>query len=452
MKTIKKLTIAMLLGAAVMPAMAQPTVKGCKNDSLAMVMVEPVSLYQQDINQYKNSNPKDERYLLDAYQYWTVILENCPKQSKNLYINGANILKAKIAKAQTAEERKALVDEMLHMYDVRIANYGEPSKYTAMKAMAVEEILGADGLDQYYELYSQAVRFDGDLEAGYLVKFMEATINYVRAGKAEPTLVVDNYDIASDLLDEELRKNAEDSVKAATIRGYIAGVEAAFSPYASCDQLVEIYGKKFESDPNNVELLKKITGIMMRKRCTDQPLFFQATENLYRLEPTPTTAMRMAQMCNSDKKKEYSKAIEYLKDAIDQIPEKDKYNAYMQMGIAYYNLKSYAAARSAFNNAASADPSKGEPYRMIAACYASNLSVASEDNVGGRSVYWVAVDALAQAKRVDPSPENVEACDKLISVYSAHFPKMEDAFAAGLMNGQSFTVPGLGVVTKVRTR
>ena len=309
-----------------------------------------------------------------------------------------------------------------------------------MKAMAVEEILGAEGLDQYYELYSQAVRFDGDLEAGYLVKFMEATINYVRAGKAEPTLVVDNYDIASDLLDEELRKNAEDSVKSATIRGYIAGVEAAFSPYASCDQLVEIYGKKFESDPNNVELLKKITGIMMRKRCTDQPLFFQATENLYRLEPTPTTAMRMAQMCNSDKKKEYSKAIEYLKDAIDQIPEKDKYNAYMQMGIAYYNLKSYAAARSAFNNAASADPSKGEPYRMIAACYASNLSVASEDNVGGRSVYWVAVDALAQAKRVDPSPENVEACDKLISVYSAHFPKMEDAFAAGLMNGQSFTV------------
>ena len=101
MKTIKKLTIAMLLGAAVMPAMAQPTVKGCKNDSLAMVMVEPVSLYQQDINQYKNS--KDDRYLLDAYQYWTVVLENCPKQSKNLYINGANILKAKIAKATTAD-------------------------------------------------------------------------------------------------------------------------------------------------------------------------------------------------------------------------------------------------------------------------------------------------------------------------------------------------------------
>ncbi len=79
-----------------------------------------------------------------------------------------------------------------------------------------------------------------DLEAGYLVKYMEATINYVRAGFAEPTLVVDNYDIASDMLDDELQKNASDSVKAATIRGYIAGVEAAFSPYASCEQLVEI--------------------------------------------------------------------------------------------------------------------------------------------------------------------------------------------------------------------
>ena len=115
MKTIKKLMIAMLLGAAVMPVMAQPTVKGCKNDSLAQVMVEPVSLYQQDMNQYKASNPKDNRYLFDAYQYWTVILENCPKQSKNLYINGANILKAKIAEAKTAEERDALLAELLNM-------------------------------------------------------------------------------------------------------------------------------------------------------------------------------------------------------------------------------------------------------------------------------------------------------------------------------------------------
>jgi tetratricopeptide (TPR) repeat protein len=290
-----------------------------------------------------------------------------------------------------------------------------------------------------------------DLEAAYLVKYMEATINYVRAGYAEPTLVVDNYDIASDLLEDELQKNAADSVKAATIRGYIAGVEAAFSPYATCDQLVEIYSKKFEADPENVELLKKITGIMMRKRCTEQDLFFRATENLYRLEPSPATAMRMGQMCIS--KKQYHDAVKYLNDAIQGVSGKDKYNAYLFLGYAHTGAKNWSAARTAYNNAAAADATKGEPYMRIALLYASTVSSASEDNVGGKSAYWAAVDKLQRSKSVEPTEENIEACNSLISSYASHFPSKTDAFMAGLENGKAYRVPGwIGETTIVRTR
>ena len=394
MKTIKFLTIAMMIGIATTPAMAQH-IKGCPEE-LQERMREPVALYQDNWKQYNES--KDSRYLLEAYPYWKVFVEKCPSNGKNIYTRGEKIMEAKIKAAKDEEERAQLIEELMALYDTRIANFGEASKVTAMKAMELEDILGEAGLERYYKLYNDAVAMEGGLEAAYLVKYMEATINYVRAGYAEPTLVVDNYDIASDLLEEELQKNVEDSVKAATIRGYIAGVEAAFSPYASCEQLVEIYGKKFEADPENVDLLKKITGIMTRKRCTKEELFFKATENLYRLEPTATTALRMGQMCIS--KDKFSDAINYLKDAIDGLSTKDKYTAYMQMGIAYYNLKQYSAARTAFNNAAATDATKGEPYRMIAVLYGSSTGSATDDNVNGRSVYWAAVDVLQQAKRV----------------------------------------------------
>ena len=452
MKTLRTLTIGALLAATALPAAAQLEKWGCNEEALAnpQPMMEAVSLYQENVKQYKAS--KDQRYLQEAYPQWKTIVANCPKQSKNLYLNGANILKVMIANAKSDEEKKAYIDELMAMYDTRIAKYGEAAKYTAKKANELEEILKEDGLQQYYALYSEAVRIGGDdLEAAYLVKYMEATINYVRAGYAEPTLVVDNYDIASDLLEDELQRNAADSVKAATIRGYIAGVEAAFSPYASCDQLVEIYGKKFEADPENVDLLKKITGIMMRKRCTDQELFCKATENLYRLEPSPTTAMRMGQMCLA--KGQYGKAAEYLNDAVKGVADKDKYMAYLYLGHAYNGSKSYVAARTAYNAAAAADVTKGEPYRMIAMLYGSSSGSAKEDNIGGRSVYWAAVDALNRSKSVDPSEENVEACNKLISSYAAHFPNQGDAFMAGLENGKSYTVPGwIGVTTTVRTR
>ena len=278
MKTIKTLTIGLFMAAMGSTAMAQYPDWGC-SEEVQQQMLEPVSLYQDAIAQFKST--KDSRWLEEAYPYWKQIVANCPKQSKNLYNNGANIMRVMIAKAKDQAERDAYVDELMHMYDVRIATYGEGPKWTAKKAMDLQEILKNDGLERYYTLYDQAVKMEGDLEAGYLVKYMEATIDYVRSGKAEPTLVVDNYDIASEKLDAELEKNIDDSVKAATIRGYIAGVEAAFSPYATCDQLVEIYGKKFEADPENIDLLKKITGILKKKRCIDQPLFFSATENLY---------------------------------------------------------------------------------------------------------------------------------------------------------------------------
>ena len=452
MKTLRTMTIGALLAAAAMPAMAQIEKWGCNDATEAnpQPIMEAVSLYQENVKQFKAS--KDTRYLEEAYPQWQTIVANCPKQSKNLYINGANILKVKIAKATDKAQRDALIEELMAMYDTRIAQYGEAAKYTAKKANELEDLLKEEGLERYYQLYSEAVRIGGDdLEAGYLVKYMEATINYVRSGKAEPTLVVDNYDIASDLLEGELQKNAADSAKAATIRGYIAGVEAAFSPYATCDQLVEIYGKKFEADPENVELLKKITSIMMRKRCTDQPLFFSATENLYRLEPSPATAMRMGQMCLS--KKQYGDAVKYLSDAVAGVSDKDKYLAYLYLGHAYSGTKSFSAARSAYNNAAEADRTKGEPYRFIASLYASSTSSATEDNIGGRSVYWAAVDALNRSKSVDPSDDNVEACNKAIGTYAAHYPTKADAFMAGLENGKSFTVPGwIGVSTTVRTR
>ena len=447
MKTIKKLMIGMLLSATVVPATAQH-IKGCPEE-LQEAMREPVALYQDNWKQYTASN--DERYLVDAYPYWKTFVQKCPSNGKNIYTRGVNIMEAKIKAAATPEERAELIEELMALYDTRIANFGEASKVTAMKAMELESLLGADGLERYYRLYNDAANMEGGLEAGYLVKYMEATINYVRAGYAEPTLVVDNYDVASDLLEDELQKNAEDSVKSAEIRGYIASVEAAFSPYASCEQLVEIYGKKFEADPENIELLKKITGIMTRKRCTNEPLFFQATENLYRLEPTPATAMRMGMMCLS--KEQYSKAVEYLNDAVPGVEGKDRYTAYLYLGHAYAGQKSYSAARTAYNNAAAVDATKGEPYMRIAILYGSSTGSATEDNVNGRSAYWAAVDALNKAKSVEPTEENIEQCNKLISTYAAHYPKQTDAFMAGLENGKSYRVPGwIGVVTTVRTR
>ena len=447
---IKKSFLLAVAALVALPTLnAQTRDWGCSTEK-QQEMLATVSLYQSDIKEYKNS--KDVRYLFEAYPKWKMIVENCPKQSKNLYLNGVNILKAFINQAQTPEERDKYIKELMDMYDTRIANYGEAAEITAKKAMDLQQLKGAAAVEEVYNLYSEAVKLGGDkLDAAYVVKYIESTINYVRAGKAEPTLVVDNYDVASELLEKELLENAGDSAKMALITGYINGVENAFSPYAGCEELVNIYTKKFEADPENVELLKKITGILMKKGCSTTPLFFSATEKLYSLEPSPSTALRMGQMSVS--KEQFDKAVSYLSDAVKGLTEtKDLYKAYILMGLSQTKLNSYSAARTSFLEAAKVDPTKGEPYIQIAQLYASSARMV-DDGMNGRSVYWAAVDMARRATKVDVSEATAEAVSKMVGTFSSYFPKKNDAFMLDLIDGNSYRVGSwINENTVVRTR
>jgi len=441
MKKLKTVLVAALVLLAGHTANAQSKYGDTPEDSVACL--SNVSLYQEF---YKQKNYEQ------CYEPWREVLKHCPRFSKAIYQKGATIMRTMINKAENAEQRNAYIDEMMAMYDLRIQYFGEEAMVKCMKAYDLS-LMRKDAVKEVYEIYADAIRVGAhQIDENYVTLYFKATVEYVRAGYADPTLIIDNYDIASDLLDSLLTLKVDDSVNAAKIRGYIANVESVFSPYASCDQLNEIYQKKFEADPNNVALLKKMTDIMMKKGCTDDnQLFFAATENLHKLEPSPATAMRMGTMCLSQK--QYGKAIEYLQDALKNLTEKkDRYKAYIFLGRSYAGQGSYSAARTAYLNAAETDRTKGEPYYLLAMAYASSYRTI-DDGMGGRSAYWACVDELRHAKQVEPTEEFTAAMDKLISTYSANFPKKNDAFMLDLIDGKSYVVPGwIGKSTIIRTR
>lgn len=443
MKTAKMMILTVVLTVVAFGAKAQKW-GATPEDSIRNLT--NYSLYTESFKQ---------KAYADAYTPWKELIYALPKRHKNDYINGATILKNLASQAKTVEERENYLNELKALYDMRSENFGERATNLARKAMDVETFKKAAGLQEYYGYYAEAIAADAEehkLEASYVYKYFLATIDYVSKGYADSTLVVDNYDIASELLDDELRdevakEQAGQKNRAEDYRKYINNVEVAFSPYASCDQLVKIYSKKFEANPMDTILLKKITKIMGSKGCTEEDLFFKATENLYAQIPTPKTALNMGQMCISQKK--YSEAVKYLSDAVANVEDKDKYKAYMYLGAAYAGQHSWSSARSAFYDAARQDPSKGDPYLQIANLYASGSS-AVPDDMGGRSAYWAAADKCSKAASVDPSC--AETANAMRSKFAAYFPKKDKAFELDLIDGHSYTVPGwIGESTIVRT-
>lgn len=435
MKTSKILTLALLMSIAIAPAAAQfkdAQDSICKTNRFLYVEAYKAKQYQ------------------DAYEPWKLALQTCPSSSKNLYIQGAVILKQLYTANKDAEKRNAIVDELMNLYDLRIQYFGEAAEVTARKAFDLQQLRGDAALKEYYNLYAEAMRLDASkLDVAFIERYFEATIHYVTKGGADTTLIIDNYDIASDALDAIISATT-DSVKKAEAYGVVTNIENRFSPFASCDQLVNIYTKKFNANQENLTLLKKITTILRKKKCMNTDLFFAATEQLNKLEPSPSTAYLMAQM--NYQRKRYSEAASYVTEALKGAEEGDKYNMYILQGLCYAEANSYSAARAAYNKAAELEPGKGEPLRLIAQLYvAGHRSI--DDGMNGASAYWAAVDIARRAINVDSSPENVEAAQRLINSYSAGFPKQEKAFDLDLVDGNNFTVPGwIGVSTVVRTR
>lgn len=445
MKTLRKAVLAVLMTVLALQGYAQ---KWGATPEDSVRNITNYALYTQFYKQ---------KAYEDAYTPWKALIHDLPNRHKNDYINGANIIKSRINNSKSAAERDSNIAELMALYDQRGQYFGEVSTNIARKAFDLEAFKGDAALKECYDLYAEAVRVDGaGLDASYVTKFFEFTVKYVLKGYADSTLVVDNYDIASELLEKELdaelaKEQAGQKNKAEEYRKYLANVESVFSPFASCDQLISIYTKKFEADKQNVALLKKITNIMTKKGCTDNELFFAATESLYSLEPTPTTAMRMGQMCLS--KKKFTDAAKYLNDALKGLEDtKDLYKANLYLGYAYSGTNSYGSARSAFLRAAELDPTNGDPYIQIAILYASSARSIG-DGMSGRSAYWAAVDKLNKAKSVDSSEEIAETANRLIGTYAAYYPLKADAFMLGLKDGEGYLVPGwIGESTRVRTR
>lgn len=440
---MKKLKITLMALVLTVPAFTANAQKYGKTPEDSLSCITNISLYTEF---YKQKN------YADAYGPWKEALKYCPKSSKNLYIRGVTIMKNMIGKAKTEAERDTLIAELMRMYDLRIANFGEAAENTAKKAMDLETYKRDAGLREYYPIYLEAVRLGGErLDAAYVTKFFEATVKYVGKGYAEPTLVVDNYDIASDLLEKQYKAHRDDTAKSAEIARYIASVENAFSPFASCEQLVAIYTKKYEANPNDVDLLVKITTIMRKKRCMGEELFFKASEKLHELQPSPSTALLMGQMCVN--KQQYAKAVEYLSEAAKGLTEPDDlYNTYLAIGMANSAQRSYGAARAAYNKAAEYDPTQGDPLFRIAQLYSQSAGMV-DDGMGGKSVYWAAVDQARRALAVESGEEFTAMVNKFIATCSQHFPKQADAFMLNLLDGNSYTVGGwIGMSTTVRTK
>ena len=261
--------------------------------------------------------------------------------------------------------------------------------------------------------------------------------------------ILDAYVTITDIIDYNIEL-AKSDVHVREYKKALKKVEDQFEPYASCEELINVFSDRINVDTDNVSLLKKVVYLLSKKDCKDNDVFYIAVSKLHDIEPTSSSAYNMGNMCME--KKKYSEAVDYYNQAIKMAQDETNLAAYYyQLSYALRMNRSYSSARSAALKSAELNPESGKPYMMIGDIYLASANSCGGSKLEIGAVYWAAVDMFMKAKSTDNLL--TEQANKRISKYSKYFPSKEDCFFENIQEGDSYRVKcWIDRSTRVRTR
>ncbi len=397
-----------------------------------------------------------------ALPHWKTVYDKYPKSTINVYIHGANIYESLIEKAATPQEKDKYVDELMKVYDKRIKYFGESGYVLGRKATAwLKHKLNTDNppedealksiLKKGYEWLSKSIEEQGDkTELPVLVLLMQTTRSLFKLGDLPKETVVKNYDNINNVLntlierneDAELVKNCQD------VKQYVEDIFGT-SGAADCEALVNIFTPQFNENNNDIEFIKSMLRRLGKANCEDTPLFSQATEKLYELDPSAEAAFNMARRYL--KRDDIAKAKEYYKEAMEQETDKTRLSDYNYEYAMFIFAKENALseARNYARKALELNPEHCQALMLIGDIYVAASRSFGADAFEKSTVFWLAVDYFEKSRRAGQDCA-VDASQKA-ATYRRYFPNKEEAFFRSLQEGQTYNVGGwINESTRVR--
>ena len=398
-----------------------------------------LSLYQSDFQQ-KNYEA--------AIVNWRKVWRDCPLSNPNVAVRGIAMYQTFIAKELDQSKKMALFDTLMMVYEqgmiLRPQNKGN---LLANMAQDIQRFADTpENQPRLLKILEETMILEKEkTTARTYASYMSIILAQNAAGKLSDEELLEDYTKVSDYISEAIKQtNNEELAKARDL------IDDSFakSSAASCENLLKIYGDKYDDNMENAEFLRKLTRMLVQKECTDSELFEKASEQQYALNPSSAAAYNMAMLFF--RKENFEKAIEYFEYAIKEETDpvdKAKYNQLLgQIMLTKYSK--YTDAKKYALEAIKLRPDWGQPYILLADTYVNGPKV-GEDDFEKQYVYWVSVDKLQKAKTVDP--DVAATVENRIRTLSEHFPKKEEAFFRNITEGTDIRVGGwINETTKAR--
>lgn len=392
----------------------------------------------------------------EALPNWREAFKRCPPTAnQTMLVDGTTLMRKLISQnSKNPVYREKLVDSLMMIHDIRIANY---PKY----AVTARNNKGLDLANYVQNDPERLYKEYGEIIAGNKTKtkptillfYFDSAVELYKNGSLNEEEIIGVYEGCMELLSKMDPKDAADKEMVDDMKVKIEELFAS-NNIADCDKLIELYTPKFESDPQNIELAEKIVRFMSAADgCTDNALFIAAATSIHKSNPTHASAYTLYKLNASTGKS--AEAVKYLQEAIDREDSDAAQDAEYYYELAVYNFKcgNNLAAEQAAKKViplATTSEVKGKTYMLIGTIWGG---VRCDGNdIAKRAPYWVAVDYFERAKAADP--ELAAEANKRINEYKKYYPLTADAFMFGVNDGETYQVScgGFKANTTVRTQ
>ena len=437
---MKKLTLILLAAVALFAGQNKVSAQG-KYGADSAECLKYLSYYQEYWKQ-KNYD--------SALPNWRKAYSVCPATaSQNMFIHGTRLMTRQLDKVKDPAMRSAIIDTILTLQDQRMTTY--PKKRQEILNNKGQYMINYRGSDSkyIYDNLSVIVAELGSKSSGsVLVNLLQSGISLYRENQLTADDVIALYDTVTEAINgAEAKSDAEveDNAKAkATIESIFAD-----SKVASCDNLIAIFGPRYEADPNNLALVSNIVKLMNNAdNCASNDLYLKAVTSMYKLDPSYRSAYALFRL--NQARGNIADAGRYLEEAIAS-PESDEatdaqYN--YELALFAYKNGMRGKAADAARKAIDLDHGfAGKAYMILGNLWASATCT---DDVAKYARFWAATDYFQKARSADPSL--AEDVSSAISGVARYYPEASEIFMYDLTAGQSYTVScgGLSASTTVR--
>ncbi len=377
----------------------------------------------------------------DAITAWRWCFNNCPGSTRNIYINGVDIIEYYIENAPDDKTKETYIDTLMMVYDQRIKYYDQKSMVLGRKAIALLKHRPAE-LVEAYEIMKKSFDVGGNqTEFHVLGYYKNIAVVLFENDVLNAEEIVTLYSEITDVLNFQI-ENSDDKNRTSRVEAVKERVEELFvnSNAADCDAIISLFGPQLKNNPEDIELAKKIIDLLDRgegDECKGD-LYMKAAIIVYNDEKTAGAALSIAQ--SYFRKNESEKAEEFYLEAIE-LEEDDlrKADIYYELALLYFGqLNQYPRARSTVRNTISINPNHGRAYMLIGRIYAAGGRDCGETSFERKAIWWVVVDQFVRARNIDPSV--MDDANEFITRYSANFPTQEEGFWEDVHEGDTFTV------------